>query len=204
MGDGRQRGASSERAAWPCVPVFFATTQGQAGRVARALARRLCERGLEAEAIDLAREGARERGWERVRGVALCASVHVRGHQRSARRFALRQCEALGAVPSLFVSVCLAIRSERPAEREEARAIARSFGEKTGWRPDRSVCVAGRLAYTSYGPLVRFVMKRIAAAEGGSTDTSRDHEYTDWAEVDRLADDLASRVTAATRGALHT
>jgi menaquinone-dependent protoporphyrinogen oxidase len=33
-------------------------------------------------------------------------------------------------------------------------------------------------------------MKRIARASGGSTDTSRDHEYTDWEALDRLVDEL--------------
>jgi menaquinone-dependent protoporphyrinogen IX oxidase len=35
-------------------------------------------------------------------------------------------------------------------------------------------------------------MKQIAARAGGSTDTSRDHVYTDWAALDRLVDEFAS------------
>jgi menaquinone-dependent protoporphyrinogen IX oxidase len=31
-------------------------------------------------------------------------------------------------------------------------------------------------------------MKRIALAAGHSTDTSRDHAYTDWSRVDAFAD----------------
>ena len=30
-------------------------------------------------------------------------------------------------------------------------------------------------------------MKRIAATEGASTDTTRDHEYTDWGALDAMA-----------------
>jgi menaquinone-dependent protoporphyrinogen oxidase len=36
-------------------------------------------------------------------------------------------------------------------------------------------------------------MRRIACAEGGDTDTSRDHEYTDWQQVEAYADRLAQR-----------
>jgi menaquinone-dependent protoporphyrinogen oxidase len=34
-------------------------------------------------------------------------------------------------------------------------------------------------------------MKRITGKEGGSTDTSRDHEYTDWNKVTAYARKLA-------------
>jgi menaquinone-dependent protoporphyrinogen oxidase len=37
-------------------------------------------------------------------------------------------------------------------------------------------------------------MRRIAAAEGGETDTSRDYEYTDWAAVERFALEMAAVV----------
>ena len=68
------------------------------------------------------------------------------------------------------------------------------FTADTGWTPARIATVAGRLAYTQYNWLVRLMMRRIARKEGGATDTSRDHEYTDWAQVERLADQLAYEV----------
>jgi menaquinone-dependent protoporphyrinogen oxidase len=34
-------------------------------------------------------------------------------------------------------------------------------------------------------------MKRIARAEGGPTDTSRDHELTNWEDVDEFAERFA-------------
>ena len=43
-----------------------------------------------------------------------------------------------------------------------------------------------RLLYTQYNVLIRFVMKRIAKHAGGATDTSRDHEYTDWVALDQF------------------
>lgn len=183
----------------PFVPVFYATTDGQTRRVAERLVTELRGRGLESEAVELTR-GLAPPEWDRVAGVALCASVHVGGHQRVARRFAKAHREELSRVPSLFVSVCLAIRSERDEERAAAVRIAEAFATKTGWHPDRTECVAGRLAYTKYGGLVRWIMRRIARAEGGSTDTSRDHEYTDWDQVTALAGDLAERVVGAEIG----
>jgi len=185
---------TDSEARWPLVPVFYATTDGHTARIAARLALHLRERGVESEAFDVSSKvGREERDWQRVAGVILCASVHIGGHQRAARRFAARHRERLARVPSLFVSVCLAIRSRRQEDREAAERIADSFGAKTGWRADRTVCVAGCVAYTRYGWLVRLVMRRISAAEGGSTDTSRDHDYTDWEQVERLADEFSKR-----------
>ena len=40
------------------------------------------------------------------------------------------------------------------------------------------------------------MMKRIVRSKPGnlSTDTSRDHEYTDWAEVERFGEDFLARL----------
>ncbi len=179
---------------WPPIPVFFSTTHGQTRRIAEHLAQHLRERGHGSLAIDLDEEGESTRSWAQVEGAIVCASVHVSGHQRAATRFATTHRAELARVPSLFVSVCLAIQSKNAADRDAARNIADTFGEKTGWHPDEVVCVAGRLAYTSYNWWTRFVMKRIAAAEGASTDTTKDHEYTDWEQVERVAAGLCRRI----------
>jgi len=51
--------------------------------------------------------------------------------------------------------------------------------------------IAGALKYTQYNFFIKWVMKGIARKEGGSTDTSRDHEYTDWEQVTAYARRLA-------------
>jgi menaquinone-dependent protoporphyrinogen oxidase len=54
--------------------------------------------------------------------------------------------------------------------------------------------VAGALLYRQYGAIVRLVMRFIAMQTGATTDTSRDHEYTNWEALDRFADELAADV----------
>ena len=49
--------------------------------------------------------------------------------------------------------------------------------------PDSAPC-----AYTRYNWFIRRVMKRIAAKAGGDTDTTRDHEYTDWQDLRRFTE----------------
>ena len=176
------------------VPVFFATSEGQTRRIAERLAGQIRRHGLDSRAIAIISEEASHVDWTRVRGVVVSASLHIQRHQPEAVAFARLHHQALSAIPSLFVSVSLAAASTRASEVTAARRLAEQFAADTGWTPSRIAPVAGRLAYTQYNWLVRFFMRRIAVKEGGSADTTRDHEYTDWEQVERLGDELAYEV----------
>jgi menaquinone-dependent protoporphyrinogen oxidase len=55
---------------------------------------------------------------------------------------------------------------------------------------------SGSLLYRQYGFLKRYMMKRIVRDKPGilSTDTSRDHTYTDWDQVKRFAEDFLEQL----------
>ena len=71
-----------------------------------------------------------------------------------------------------------------------AQHLAEKFPIALGWHPDRVACFAGRLAYTQYGFVKRLVMQWISRKEGAPTDTSRDYEFTNWGDVDQLAEEV--------------
>ena len=173
------------------VLVFYATTDGHTRRIAEYMATVLREEGLSSRAIEVGSRAADAIDWRDVQAVALTASVHAGHHQPAAEAFARRNLKELSLRPSLFVSVCLSICSAIPDEVAAARRVAAALPERVGWRPMRVAAVAGRLAYTQYGFLKRWIMQRIAAKSGGPTDTTRDHDLTDWQEVRQLALDLA-------------
>ena len=183
------------------LPVFFATTDGQTRSIAEAFAAHARFLGVDSHAIDLASPQAARVSWFRVRGVVMAASVHAGAHQPEAEAFVRRHLAELNVRPSMFLSVSLSICSRLPDEVASARRIAAAFPEHLGWKPAQVVCVAGRLAYTRYGLLKRFVMRRIAVKAGGPADTSRDHEMTDWDQVRAAADDLVRRLEQPARRA---
>lgn len=176
------------------LPVFYATSEGHTRLIAERLAARLRGLALDSRAIPIVCEETSHFDWSRVQGAVLAASIHAGRHQAEARAFAHLNAASLSAVPSLFVSVSLAAASSDPAEVRAVTDIARRFVADAGWQPTRVAPIAGCLAYTKYNWLVRGVMRRIAKKEGGSTDTTRDHVYTDWTAVDGLADELARAV----------
>jgi menaquinone-dependent protoporphyrinogen oxidase len=107
----------------------------------------------------------------------------------------------LDTIPSAFLSVCGAEAGFeagpvelRPKAAAHVADQIRAFEDATGWHPAHIRPVAGAFVFTRYNPLVRWGMKQVARAEGLSTDTSRDHEYTDWLALDDFARRLAGEL----------
>jgi menaquinone-dependent protoporphyrinogen oxidase len=178
---GRRKTVMSE------IPVFYATTHGQTRRIAERVADVLRSDGHASLALDLTSEAAHHYNWKRADGAVLAASLHGGAHQAAAYDFARAHAARLNAIPSWFISVSLSAASTRADERMAAERLARVLVEDAGWKPRRLSCVAGRLAYTQYPLLTRWLMRRIARKEGASTDTSRDHEFTNWSELTTLS-----------------
>jgi menaquinone-dependent protoporphyrinogen oxidase len=117
----------------------------------------------------------------------MAASI-IRGrHQRYIREFVRRHAVRLNAVPSAFVSVSGAAQGSLA----QAREYIDVFLQQTGWHPRFAASFAGAMAYTQYGPVLRWITKIVSRRRGGPTDTTRDHDFTDWDAVDRFAERLA-------------
>lgn len=120
-------------------------------------------------------------------GIVLGASIIGGRHQRSVRRLASAHRDALNEMPSAMFSVSGSAASEDEEGKAAARTMLLEFLHEAQWRPRVVELVAGAMAFTKYSFLLRWWMRRISAKAGGPTDTSRDHELTDWAQVERFA-----------------
>ncbi len=181
------------------VLVAFATREGQTRKIAEHVAATIRARGDQEDLLDL-RSGARvDLDLTGYAAIVLAASVHLGKHEGEMVDFVKAHHEELEHLPTAFLSVSL---SEAGVEDMTATFEARSkaaidvkrmiddFCHQTGLHPSRVWPVAGALMYSEYGALVRFVMRRIAKRAGQSTDTTHDHEYTDWKGLHRFVDAL--------------
>jgi menaquinone-dependent protoporphyrinogen oxidase len=184
------------------VLVLYATREGHTHRIAEHVGAALRFRGRTADVVDVKRLPD-EFSLDGYCGAVLAASIHIGKHEPEMVRFVKRHREQLERIPTAFLSVSLseagAENSMAPPERRaksaaDAERMIQDFLKNTAWHPEKIRAVAGALMYTKYNFLVRFVMKRIARHEGGSTDTSRDHEYTDWQALDHLAGELVQEL----------
>ena len=187
------------------VAVFYATREGHTRRIAEAVARGLNRHGLQTTITELGRPPGRT-DLDRYAAVALASPVHMGRYGAEAIAFAKTHRAELERMPTAFFSVSLteaSVERSGATPKQHARFVAylkrvnERFFRQTGWHPARAKNVAGALVYSRYNFLLRWVMKLIAMKSGSSTDTSRDHVYTDWAELDAFVATMAGDIVAA-------
>jgi menaquinone-dependent protoporphyrinogen oxidase len=177
------------------IGVFYATRHGQTAKIAEHIAAGIRAQGHTVEVLRCPRRGEPPCGPARFDTVILGSSVHRGRHEPEIERFIPAHQLFLEHSPSAFFSVSLSAQGAPPKGPQAARECVDKTIARTGWSPHRIALFAGALPYTRYNWLVRFVMKRIARAHGGDTDTTRDYEYTDWKAVDAFANAVAHDVT---------
>ena len=168
------------------ILVVYGTAYGQTERIVRRIVGRLTSRGHEVCMYkgDALPKHLRLDDYD---NVVVAGSV-IRGrHQRCIREFARWHHDYLNRTRSAFVSVSGAAQGSP----DQARQYIDEFVLQTGWKPRFAASFAGAITYTQYGPLLRWIMKVVSKRRGGPTDTTRDHEFTDWEAVDRFAERLA-------------
>jgi menaquinone-dependent protoporphyrinogen oxidase len=166
------------------ILVLYGTTDGQTAKVANAVAASLETSGA---AIDVVEAGTRDPEPEKYAGIIIAASVHAGGYQRAVKRWVREHAEDLRGKPTAFLSVSLGVLQQDPKVQRSVAAIVDRFLRSTNWQPTLVEDVAGALRYTQYNIIKRWIMKEIARRAGGDTDTSRDYEYTNWADVRAFA-----------------
>ena len=186
--------------------ILYATREGQTRRIAERLATHLRGRGAPIDLIDLRR--GLPQGFELARyaAVVIAASIHIGKHAPEAVAFVRENHSALARVPTMFLSVSLsaagasdpnATAKRRTSAKTNRDKMIAEFLRQTGWKPSLVHPVAGALLYREYGFFVRQMMRFISSIVGASTDTSRNHEYTDWKAVDAYAEEFAETIAAA-------
>jgi menaquinone-dependent protoporphyrinogen oxidase len=186
--------------------IFFATREGQTKKIAEHIALALRAQGIDADLCDVKTLKGPVM-WSQYGMAWVAASVHAGHHEPAMMDFVRGHRGNLRRLGAVFVSVTLseAVAEDvhAPAERRaqsarDARRMIDVFVKETGWKPACSLPVAGALAYTRYNRLVRWMMARIAREQGAPTDTSVDHEFTNWPALDRFVGDVVT-VTRVSR-----
>lgn len=182
------------------ILVVFESKYGQCSKIAEHIGETARARGHLVRVLHVADLGGVE--VPRYDAVAVVAPVYVGRHPRSVVAFVRARAKELDAtLRSAFVSVSNSAASGDPVALRKARDLAEACPALVGWRPDVVAIAGGAIAYPRYGFITRFMMKRIARANGGPTDVSRVHELTDWAQLDKDIASLLEPLEGASRPA---
>lgn len=181
------------------VLVVYGTTEGQTRKVAEFIENALKERGAKVELLDSASAGA-ALVQPFYAAAIVCGSLHQHHYQASLLRFVQDNAAWLAGIPSAFIAVSLTAVLNDTESRDELRKAVEAFFRKAGWTPAITRHVAGALRYSQYDYFKRLIMKLIAKQQGGDTDTTHDHEYTDWNDLTRFVEEFLAAAPLAERG----
>jgi menaquinone-dependent protoporphyrinogen oxidase len=172
------------------ILIGYGTTEGHTARIAERIAEVLRSYGIEAQALDLKQSKATGLGG--YDAVIVGASIHMGKHEGYVVDFVRKNRLKLEDLPSAFFSVSLAAHGDMA----NAEAYLANFQQETRWQPAQVGLFSGALLYRQYGFIKRLMMKKIVSDKPGnlSTDTSRDHIYTDWDELERFAEAFLERL----------
>ena len=178
------------------VRVVYDTSEGQTEKIARFLAERLAGRGHRLELIDAARDRGTPEA-QRFDAIVIAASLHAGRYQPAVTEYVRRHLHDIQSHPNAFLSVSLSAASQVASDLEGLKRCVETFSRETRWTPRIVHHAAGALRYSAYSLLKRWALRAIARRRGAPTDTRRDHELTDWADVARFCTVLDQSFTTA-------
>lgn len=166
------------------ILVAYVTRSGYTRLVAREIATRLRRGGHD---VDLADLELCIRHPEQYDVIVLGSAVRFHHHAEVVANFIVENREILSARRTAFFSVDR--RAFRSRDADPGGHMERLF-ERVGWRPQVAVAVAGKLDYREHTWPRRIFMRAASRHRGAPTDTSRDHDLTDWGRVASFTDAL--------------
>ncbi len=173
------------------ILIVYGTTEGQTRKIAEFIADNLKARGVEFDLVDSATASAKLTQPVYVAAIA-CGSLHQHRFQAALVHFVRENKAWLDGIPTAFVAVSLAAAMKDEQDRAELQRVVETFYRDIGWTPGMTRHVAGALRYSQYDYFKRLIMKLIAKRQGGDTDTSRDHEYTDWDDLRHFVEEFVA------------
>lgn len=176
------------------ILIVFGTIEGQTQKIAETIAGIIRNNGHEVTLIS-EKHSLKNFSIDEFNAAIIGGSIHMSRYPSIVNKFVSENIDWLKSVPSAFFTVCMGINSKNSESREKARSFGVNFVADSGWQPQLIKTFAGAVKYTQYNFITRFIMKRISRKEGGSTDTSKDHEYTDWGDVQNFAEEFLVKIT---------
>lgn len=167
--------------------ILFSSREGQTREIASYIANSIKEE-MECDIFNILR--VEEIDWSQYDRVLIGASIRYGHFHPMVAKFVKRHLPELQQRVSGFFSVNL---TARKAEKRtpQTNAYTRKFLLHSPWQPDCCAVFAGALRYPRYRWFDRTMIQLIMRMTGGETDTTKEVEYTDWAQVGRFAHEFA-------------
>ena len=121
--------------------------------------------------------------------VLIAASIRYGHFHPSLNKFVEKHYAVLKEKEAAFIAVNLVARKPEK-NTPETNLYMRKWLQQSIWKPQHVVVFAGALRYSRYNWWQKRIIQLIMWMTGGSTDTSRDIEFTNWTNVQKFAEQL--------------
>jgi menaquinone-dependent protoporphyrinogen oxidase len=178
------------------LPLYYATRDGQARRIATRIQARLMEQAVSARPVDLAGERLVSSDLSQLPLAVLVAAVRYGRHLPEAIRF-LELYSALPVrAPLVLVSVNLTARKPGK-DTAEGNPYLRKLIARHRLEPAVALAIGGRLDYALYTWWDREIIRLIMRLTGGPTDPRTAIDYASPEAIDQVAARIAELYRAA-------
>jgi menaquinone-dependent protoporphyrinogen oxidase len=159
------------------VLIAYATTEGQTRRIAKTIAGQVRERGHDVRLVDIESKPSDVHPAD-FDAIIIAASVHREKHQEDMEAFVSASKTVLATKSTMFLSISLAAAFEEG--REDAERYIAGFMTNSGWKPDKSLAVAGALRSNEYDYYQQQILQYVVLKDRKVDHPEQDHEFTDW------------------------
>ena len=122
--------------------------------------------------------------------VVIGASIRYGKHRPELVEFLQHNGQTLGARPNAFFTVNLVARKREKSQPDTNPYMIKLLKRLT-WRPAHLAVFAGKIDYPRYGFADRQIIRFIMWLTGGPTGARDVIDFTDWAQVDEFAREIA-------------
>ncbi len=124
-----------------------------------------------------------------VETVIIGASIRYGKHNDALYHFINNNCEFLENVNNAFFSVnAVARKAEKNTPNNNP--YIEKFLKISKWKPKKIAVFAGKIDYSKYHFIDKFMIRLIMWITKGPTDTSKTFEFTNWEKVDEFSNEI--------------
>ena len=172
------------------IHIFVATRDGQSERIAQQISRQISSRGIEVLLQVLSLQSPHDRTLDAFL-VVVVAAVRYGRHLPEAETFLALFNKNRSPPPLVLLSVNLTARKEG-RQSATGNPYLRKAIDRHELAPVAAFAIAGRLDYPKYRWFDRQMIRLIMAMTGGPADGISTIEFTNWAQVDSVAGEIAT------------
>ncbi len=174
--------------------LVYSTKYGQTEKIVNYISKKLKDAGLENDVFNL--EKGNDPNPHDYDSFIVASPIFIGNFSKKVINWIKANLPILKRKESSFFFVCMNAADPSSEARDADSMLRKKFVKLTLWSPKLLTSFAGAIDYPAYNWLIRLILKRISKQAGGSIDTSKCHEYTEWKMVDQFVNSFLARLSS--------